>query len=140
MILFLSAIDDILEQSARALQGVPANSDRSGHGVLLELSLNGATDPVVVAGCVQVLNRDPETGRHINYQNLHVAENLPTHAVHILRSDLDDAEVDPALVREITPPSDPNSASQDPAATYRVRHFTNDLLTSPEVSFYCTLG
>ena len=148
----MSAIDNILEQSVRVLQGVgtgvaddrlQATGDRSGHGVALQLNLNGSADPVVVAGYAQVLASDPIMGRRRSdqYQQLHVLDNLPTHAVYILRSDLEDAEVDPALVREITPTAGPDSeVTGVTATTYRVRYFTNDVLASPELIFFCTLG
>ncbi len=113
----MSIASQLLEQAAVALTAV--------HGDALTLQPMN----VSASGYAQVLDRDPMSGGVKAYR-LHIADDVSTHAVHILRTAL--AGV---TLRDIATIDFPGTTK-----VYRVNHFRDDPATSPEIVFFCTLG
>lgn len=86
-----------------------------------------------VSGYAQVLQSDPDErgARRKAPLQLHIAEDLPTHKVVISNRYFEDKTLaDFQKLSSITAGD----------SSYRIRHFVNDHLTSPDVEFYCTLS
>lgn len=113
----MSVASDMLEQAADGLMAI--------HGDALTLQPMNVT----AGGYAQTLDRDPESGGVRQYR-LHIADDVSTHAVCILRRSLTNV-----TLKDIATITAPGTTK-----VYRVNHFRDDPLTSPEIIFFCTLG